>query len=69
MNLESLESHGRVEYWIGEYLKNYKIENKKKKTKKNEDEHFQLFIYNSYDLQNLITKISICSHHEVIVFG
>ena len=32
--------------------------------KKNEDENSQLFIQNSYSLQNLIAKISILSDHK-----
>ena len=32
--------------------------------KKNEDENSQLFIQNSYSLQNLIAKTSILSDHK-----
>ena len=50
----------------GKYL-GKKIEKKKKK--KNEDENFQLFIQNSYNLQNLITKTIVLSANENIFGG
>ena len=56
----SLESHGQMENIS---------EKKLKKKKKNEDENFQLFIQNSYNLQNLITKTIVLSANENIFWG
>ena len=39
------------------------------KVEKNEDENFQLFIWNRYSFQNSITKISILSNHLNVIFS